>query len=114
MNVRTNTAQVRKAVKSNVELILANHNRECLVCKRNGSCELQKLCDELGLTEVSYEGKMRKAVVDDLSHSIVLIPANISSAADASASAETARASAFSTSHTEGSTPKLLLLLISA
>ncbi|HBB29617.1 MAG TPA: ferredoxin, partial [Clostridiales bacterium] len=39
MNVRTNTPQVRKAVRTNVELILANHNRECLICKRNGSCE---------------------------------------------------------------------------
>ena len=46
MNVRTNTARVRKAVRKNVELILANHNRECLTCVRNGSCELQKLCDE--------------------------------------------------------------------
>jgi len=71
MNVRTNTPQVRKAVKNNVELILANHNRECLICKRNGSCELQKLCDELGITEIPYEGAKRKAVVDDLSYSIV-------------------------------------------
>jgi iron-only hydrogenase group A len=71
MNVRTNTAKVRKAVKSNVELILANHNRECLVCKRNGSCELQKLCEELGITEVPYDGEMRKHVYDDLSYSIV-------------------------------------------
>ncbi len=71
MNVRTNTAQVRKAVRNNVELILANHNRECLICKRNGSCELQKLCDELGIKEIPYDGVKRKAVVDDLSHSIV-------------------------------------------
>ena len=26
MNIRTNTAKVRKAVRNNVELILANHN----------------------------------------------------------------------------------------
>jgi len=71
MNVRTNTAKVRKAVRNNVELILANHNRECLTCIRNGTCELQKLCDELGIEEVSYNGQKRKPVLDDLSHSIV-------------------------------------------
>jgi NADH dehydrogenase/NADH:ubiquinone oxidoreductase subunit G len=71
MNVKTNTAKVRKAVRKNVELILANHNRECLICKRNGSCELQKLCDELGIKDIPYDGEKRKAVVDDLSWSIV-------------------------------------------
>ncbi len=71
MNVKTNTARVRKAVRKNVELILANHNRECLTCFRNGSCELQKLCEELGIDDVPYDGAMRKPVLDDLSHSIV-------------------------------------------
>lgn len=71
MNVKTNTAKVREAVKTNVELILANHNRECLTCRRNQTCELQKLCDELGITEVPYTGAMRKDTYDDLSHSIV-------------------------------------------
>ena len=42
MTVRTNTPRVRKAVKTNVELILANHNRECLTCKRNHTCEDRK------------------------------------------------------------------------
>ncbi|NLV74137.1 MAG: 4Fe-4S dicluster domain-containing protein [Chloroflexi bacterium] len=71
MNVRTNTARVRKAVRQNVELILANHNRECLTCKRSGTCELQKLCRELGIDDVPYKGATRKAVIDDLSYSII-------------------------------------------
>lgn len=71
MNVRTNTARVRKAVRQNVELILANHNRECLTCRRNGTCELQKLCEELGIKDVPYNGAKRKAVIDDLSYSII-------------------------------------------
>ena len=50
---------------------MANHNRECLTCFRNGSCELQKLCEELGIDDVPYDGAMRKPVLDDLSHSIV-------------------------------------------
>jgi iron-only hydrogenase group A len=71
MNIRTNTPRVREAVKINVELILANHNRDCLTCFRNGTCELQKLCDQLGIQDVKYEGSKREAKIDDLSYSIV-------------------------------------------
>lgn len=71
MNVRTNTARVRNAVRMNVELILANHNRECLTCLRNGTCELQKLCDELGISDIGFEGVKREAKIDSLSHSII-------------------------------------------
>ncbi|MDD2494400.1 MAG: NADH-dependent [FeFe] hydrogenase, group A6 [Tissierellia bacterium] len=71
MNVRTNTPKVRNAVRMNVELILANHNRECLTCIRNGTCELQKLCDELGIKDIEYVGEKREAKIDNLSHSIV-------------------------------------------
>lgn len=71
MNVRTNTTRVREAVRTNLELILANHNRECLTCYRNGTCELQKLCDEMGVGEIPYEGHKRKAVFDNVSSSIV-------------------------------------------
>lgn len=74
MNVRTNTPQVRKAVRTNVELILANHNRECLICKRNGSCELQKLCDELGIRDIPFQGERKEHKIDDLSDSIVRDP----------------------------------------
>ena len=71
MNVRTNTEKVRKAVKMNTELILANHNRECLTCKRNQTCELQKLCDELGLQKERFDGEKRPAHIDEFSPSIV-------------------------------------------
>ncbi len=71
MNVRTNTPEVREAVKTNVELLLASHNRECLTCRRNRTCELQKLCDELDIKEVPYDGEKREAHIDDLSPSIV-------------------------------------------
>ncbi len=71
MNVRTNTLRVREAVKTNLELILANHNRECLTCYRNGSCELQKLCDELNIGDIAYVGETRRPVIDQVSYSIV-------------------------------------------
>src|SRR6056297_491231 len=59
MEIKTNTQRVRSARRNNLQLILANHNRECLVCYRNVSCELQALCRELGVEDVKYEGEKR-------------------------------------------------------
>ncbi len=71
MVINTNTKKVRSTVKTTVELILANHNRECLTCSRNRNCELQTLSEELGIEELSFQGEKREATIDDLSHSIV-------------------------------------------
>ena len=71
MVVRTDTERVRKAVKMNLELILANHNRECLTCTRNQTCELQKLCHEMGIDMERFDGETRTICYDDLSPSIV-------------------------------------------
>lgn len=71
MVVRTDTPRVRKAVKMNLELILANHNRECLTCVRNQTCELQKLCYEMGIDIERFDGERREVCIDDLSPSII-------------------------------------------
>lgn len=71
MNVRTNTLKVREAVKTNLELILANHDRECLSCIRNGNCELQALCERFGIRDVAYKGEKRPKHIDNLSYSII-------------------------------------------
>ena len=71
MNVRTDTEKVRNSVRMNLELILANHNRECLTCARNQTCELQKLCYETGINIEEFGSDNRTVCVDDLSPSIV-------------------------------------------
>ena len=71
MIVRTDTERVRKSVKMNLELILANHNRECLTCTRNQTCELQKLCYEMGIDMERFDGETRSVCYDDLSPSII-------------------------------------------
>jgi len=72
--VKTNTKKVRDARRDNLQLILSNHNRECLSCFRNGSCELQTLCDDMGLAELDFEAPKELKPVDMLSHSIVRDP----------------------------------------
>lgn len=71
MVVNTNTKRVRESRKTTVELILANHNRECTTCFRNKNCELQSVSEELGIDQIRYEGAKREPQYDDLSHSIV-------------------------------------------
>ncbi len=71
LEVFTNTPTVRKARKSTLELILSNHDKKCLTCVRNQNCELQKLCEDLGVTDITFEGIMNEYEVDELSPSIV-------------------------------------------
>ncbi len=71
MEVYTNTAKVRKARKETLELILSNHDKRCLTCVRNQNCELQTLSEELGITDIPFEGENIQYKVDDESASIV-------------------------------------------
>ncbi|MCL2838502.1 MAG: NADH-dependent [FeFe] hydrogenase, group A6 [Oscillospiraceae bacterium] len=70
MEVLTNTTEVREARRINVELILSNHDRECLTCVRNGSCELQKLCDDLGIQDIRFKGEDPTLPLDEKSVAI--------------------------------------------
>jgi len=71
LEVMTNTPAVRNARRVTLELILSNHDRKCLTCARNRNCELQALADELGVTDIQFEGIRNEYDVDDLSPSIV-------------------------------------------
>ncbi len=71
MEVLTNTQAVRDARKINLELLLSNHDRKCLTCARNQNCELQKLADELGVTDITYMGERNEYDIDEVSPSIV-------------------------------------------
>ncbi len=57
MEVFTNTPRVIKARKTNLELVLSNHEKKCLSCIRSTSCELQKLANEYGCDESHFKGE---------------------------------------------------------
>ncbi|MBQ9517379.1 MAG: iron hydrogenase small subunit [Eubacterium sp.] len=57
MEVLTNTDKIQKARKTTLELILSTHEKKCLSCSRSTNCELQKLCNEYGVEESSFEGE---------------------------------------------------------
>jgi len=72
MVVKTNTPRVINSQKTTLELLLANHNIECLVCNRNGQCELQDLAERFQLKEIYFDNyKKREPIYDDASVSIV-------------------------------------------
>ena len=71
LEVFTNTPKVRNERKVVLELLLSNHAKECLSCVRNKNCELQTLTDELGITDIKFQGVMQEHSVDELSPSIV-------------------------------------------
>ncbi|MGX8797412.1 NADH-dependent [FeFe] hydrogenase, group A6 [Fusibacter sp. JL298sf-3] len=71
MVINTNNTRVRKARKNTVELLLANHNRECTTCVRSKNCELQSVSEELGIRDIGFEGVKREGHFDNLSPSIV-------------------------------------------
>jgi len=55
MEVKTNTARIRKARRMIVELLLANHPEDCFTCERNQICELRKLAYDLGIRSLRFE-----------------------------------------------------------
>ncbi len=74
MVVKTNSESVRRARKTVLELLIANHPMDCLVCSRHGECELQDLSRQLGIRQVRFTGEKRDMAVDESSHSIVRDP----------------------------------------
>lgn len=68
MVVKTNTEKVREARKTVVELLLANHPKDCLCCQKSGDCELQKIAADLGLRKIRFEGGETKAHTIDCSN----------------------------------------------
>jgi len=71
MKIKTHSPRVIKARKTIVELLLSNHPDDCLYCDRNLNCELQKLSEELNITERRIKGRKVKMRLDQSSPAIV-------------------------------------------
>lgn len=67
MVVHTNTNKVRKTRRNVVELLLANHPKDCLTCSRHGHCELQDLAHTLGVREIRFPESKKALPLDETS-----------------------------------------------
>ncbi|MDR1101605.1 MAG: [FeFe] hydrogenase, group A [Clostridiales bacterium] len=74
MVIHTHTPRAINARRTIVELFLSNHPKDCLVCERNGHCELQNLAAELGIRDVHYSGRRAKHPKDTSSLALVRSP----------------------------------------
>ncbi len=65
MEILTASPKVIESRKKTLELILSTHDRKCLSCVRSGNCELQKLCKDYGIEDVSkYDGLRNEYEID--------------------------------------------------
>ena len=55
MEIKTNTPRLQKYRKMILELMLADHCRECTTCEKNFDCELQSMAMRFGLKDVRFE-----------------------------------------------------------
>ena len=51
MEVHTDTPIVRDTQVAILQLMLANHHKDCLSCSRNQNCDLQRLCSRFNIME---------------------------------------------------------------
>ncbi|MDR3552101.1 MAG: [Fe-Fe] hydrogenase large subunit C-terminal domain-containing protein, partial [Clostridia bacterium] len=72
LEIFTNTEKAQKARRFALELILSTHDRHCLSCIRNTTCELQKLCIEYGVDDENrFDGKRKTYEIDNTTGVIV-------------------------------------------
>ncbi|MBR3889411.1 [bacterium] len=76
IKVETHTQRTRNIRKTVLELLLANHDRECTTCDKSGSCDLQKYAEQYGIKKIKYPQlkKEKMQPIDESNPSIVRDP----------------------------------------
>jgi len=57
MVVRTNSMRVLNSRRTVLELILSDHPFDCLICAKNGHCDLQNMAMKMGVRSIPYQGE---------------------------------------------------------
>ncbi len=64
MVVNTNSPRVRAARRTNIQLILSQHDSECTSCVRNGNCTLQSTARDLNIYSLAYDKNVKERAWD--------------------------------------------------
>ena len=64
-SVRTNTERLRRYRKNILELLLANHCRDCTVCENNNKCKLQDLAMRFNIEGVRFPNRAKSTKGED-------------------------------------------------
>ncbi len=71
MVIKTNTKRLRDYRKRILELILANHCKDCLTCEKNENCKLREFAALYGITDIRFPNTHPIPEFDDSSKCIV-------------------------------------------
>ncbi len=71
MVVHTHSPRVVNSRRTTLELLLSDHNCDCLSCAKSGNCELQALAKEYDCDSTKYSGEFSNWSVDTSSVSFV-------------------------------------------
>ena len=71
MVIKTNTPEIMEARHVILDLIISNHDKDCLTCSRMGNCELQQLAKKFNIQTIEFKGERIENQIDDLSPAIV-------------------------------------------
>lgn len=74
MVIHTNTERTQRLRRMVIELLLANHHRDCTTCEKNGACKLQDLAYKLGVRKVRFGQRDVELPLDESNPSIVRDP----------------------------------------
>lgn len=74
MEVFTNTAKLQKYRRTILELVLANHDKDCTTCRKTGKCDLQDLATRFSIREIRFDDVSVKQKKDKSSSGIVRNP----------------------------------------
>ena len=74
MRIKTHSQKILKHRRMILELLLASHCRDCTTCERNGSCKLQELAKQFGISKVRFQNTKEEAPLDVSSDAIVRDP----------------------------------------
>ena len=64
MVIHTNSPRVRRARRTNLRLLLSQHDTSCTTCIRSGNCELQTLSQDLNIHYQPYAVKPERSRID--------------------------------------------------
>ena len=71
MEIITNSPKAVEARRASVELILSNHEKNCLQCPKNGHCELLHVSELVGARDQKYVGQLTQKTIDEVAPGIV-------------------------------------------
>lgn len=71
MEISISSQRAVEARRASVELILSNHEKNCLQCAKNGHCELLHVAEMVGARDHKYVGELTEKTVDEIAPGLV-------------------------------------------